>query len=213
MMKSKHLEHLPKDEVYNVLTHGFGLFIFLVGLPLLYLKYLSRSWTGIEMLGLSAFGLGLLAVYTSSTGYHYFTGSRKIKWRILDHIAIYYLIGGSYTAYLLRYYYVSDGVMLLIIQWSIILIGTILKLYFTGKFNLLSTLLYVILGWMVLPIVGSLSEAVPMDVSLWIVAGGVSYSIGVVFYLMERLPYHHPIWHLFVLGGSLCHFLGLYLGE
>jgi len=212
-MKSSHLKELPREEVLNVLTHGFGLVLFLIGVPLLYLKSLVGDWMVADLIGVSAFGIGLIMVYTTSTGYHYFRDLKKVKWRILDHIAIYFLIGGSYTAYILKYYNVPDGVNLLLIQWSIIGIGTILKLYYTGRFNLLSTTLYVALGWMVVPIQGPFTHVVPDHVMAWIIAGGVSYSVGVVFYLMDRYRYSHTIWHVFVLGGSLCHFLGLYLGE
>jgi len=211
MMKSKYLSHLPTVEILNVSTHGFGLLIFLIGIPLLCIKYQLVGWTWYDALGIGAFGLGLILVYTSSTGYHYSSGTCKVKWRVFDHIAILFLIGGSYTAYLLKYYNVPEGITLLVIQWSLILLGVIFKLFFTGRYNLLSTLLYVALGWMVVPILGPLSKAVPTTISPWIIAGGLSYSIGVGFYLWESFRYSHPIWHVFVLGGSLSHFLGLYL--
>lgn len=213
MMKSKHLSHLSKDEMLNVLTHGLGLLIFAIGVPLLFLKHFTLAWTKFDIIGIGAFSLGLLLVYTSSTGYHYVTGSLKVKWRVFDHIAIYFLIGGSYTAYLLKYYNVPDGINLLIVQWALIFLGVIFKLFFTGKMNILSTVLYVALGWMVIPIIGPLSMSVPSEVIPWIVSGGISYSLGVGFYLWESYRYSHPIWHVFVLGGSLCHFFGLYIGS
>jgi hemolysin III len=210
-MRDKHsFAQLPIDEKWNVATHGFGLLLSLIGIPVLlwFGNYLYSSSN--ELVGVSIFSLGLVMVYSSSTGYHYVTGSVKYNWRIFDHISIYFLIGGTYAAYILKYLDLSLGLKFLSVQWSIILACIIFKIFYTGKFDLLSTLLYVVIGLMVLGIAEPLVESVPYEVIIWLIAGGLSYIIGVGFYLMETYKFSHPIWHLFVLGGSTCHFIGLF---
>ncbi len=210
MRTKQSFAQLPIEEKWNVATHGFGLVLSLIGIPmLLWIGNYLHNWSN-ELIGVSIFSLGLLMVYTSSTGYHYVTGSVKHKWRIFDHISIYILIGGTYAAYVLKYLDLSMGLQFLTVQWSIIFACIIFKVFYTGKFDLLSTLLYVVLGMMVIVIAKPLKESVPYEVVIWLVAGGLSYLVGVGFYLMEKYRFTHPIWHLFVLAGSTCHFIGLF---
>ena len=200
---------LPLDEKLNVATHGLGLVLSIIGIPILLWSadvYCSSN----ELIGVLIFSLGLVMVYTSSTGYHYVTGIVKHRWRIFDHISIYFLIGGTYAAYVLKHLDLSLACMFLAVQWAIIFASIIFKLFYTGKFDLLSTLLYVGLGLMVVTIVEPLMASVPYEVMIWLLVGGLSYLIGVVFYLLEKYRFAHPIWHLFVLGGSTCHFVGLF---
>lgn len=208
--RTRLLSHLPIDEELNVLTSGLGFLLSLIGIPVLLLRYSYVDSNPKTLLGVGAFSLGLLMVYYSSTSYHYFTGQLKAKWRVFDHISIFFLIGGTYTAYILKYLGDSStGINFLLVHWSIIAFGVIFKLFFTGRFEAFSVFLYLVLGWMVLYIITPARAVLPDDVGHWLIAGGLSYSIGVGFYLAERYKYAHPIWHLFVLGGSTFHFIGL----
>lgn len=199
------LRHIPKEERFNVISHGIGLLLFVFGmLPVFVIKYHGPT------LGLVAFILGVLAVYTSSTLYHAaVTPVRKHKFRIADHIAIYYLIGGTYTAYMLKYLDPNIAYPFLAIHWFIIVGGTLLKIFYTGKLDTLSTVLYLVLGWMLVGIWSSFKAALPSAPFTFIVLGGVSYTIGVFFYLRDRPVVDHGIWHIFVFGGTVCHLVGL----
>lgn len=197
------------DEYWNVITHGIGLLLVIPGAAFLLLRndWSSLGWVD---LGLSLFCFGLLAVYTASTCYHLaIDEDKKQVWRIIDHIAIYFLIGGSYSAYILKYFAGSEGLGFLAIHWIIIGFGVVFKVFYTGKFEFVSTALYLLLGWMVLTIISPLLAAMPASSFYWILAGGISYSIGVVFYLRTKQVINHAIWHVFVLLGSGCHYLGL----
>ena len=203
------LKSLPRHELYNVLTHGLGFILSLIGIPFLFFK-INSSITPTELIGISAFSFGLLAVYLASTTYHLSTNPRsKELWRIVDHIAIYFLIGGSYTAYILKYYDQPDGWMFLGVHWLLIPIGILMKIFFTGRFEIVSLLLYLVLGWMAVLIVEALTANMAKDVWYLILCGGLSYTIGIVFYVWEPHPINHAIWHIFVLGGSIFHFFGL----
>lgn len=203
------MSHLPSEEILNVITHGIGALFSIIAVPVLLwgYGYLDSDWT--DLLGVSMFCIGLLMVYCASTGYHFTLGMLKAKWRVFDHIAIFFLIGGTYTAYLLKYIEGSSAITFLLTQWAIIIIGILLKLFYTGKFEVVSTLLYVLLGWMAVLIIEPLRTSIPKEVISWLIAGGLSYSIGVVFYLFDHYKYAHTVWHVFVLGGSTFHFIGL----
>ncbi len=198
-----------ENEYWNVLTHGLGLILFVIATSLLAILTPWSDW-GLDKLGLLLFFFGLLFVYTMSTLYHYAKlPYNKQRLRVLDHIAIYFLIGGSYSAYLLKYYAVPEGKWFLVLHWLIILIGTLFKLKYTGKYEFVSTALYLLLGWMILPIITNVIKAMPSVTFYWILAGGIAYSVGVYFYINEKRPINHAIWHCFVLLGSGCHFIGL----
>ncbi len=212
--------HIPEDvahdiktireELANMLSHGLGIFVFLLLSPLLlysaYFKYNYWYFTGCVI-----FCVSLLMVYTSSTLYHsmYTDGIRK-KMRILDHISIYFLIAGSYTPFIFTHFKDFRGWTILGILWTMTLLGSVFKYFFTHKYKLLSTLVYVVMGWMALFIMKPLMQSVSSTCFQWIVVGGAFYTIGVIFYLWERLYHNHFIWHLFVLGGSISHFLAVY---
>jgi len=152
-----------------------------------------------------------LLVYTCSTLYHSFHQPKvKRVLHILDHISIYFMIAGSYTPFVLTYLYNTTGITLLSILWGLTIIGSFFKLFFTGRFEKLSVALYLIMGWMIVFIARPVVANLPMDCILMILAGGLSYTIGVIFYRWEKSPYHHAIWHLFVLGGSICHYIAVW---
>ena len=130
--------------------------------------------------------------------------------KIWDHISIYYLIAGTYTPFLISYASPKDSQFLLIILWGLALFGTIFKIFFTGKYRLISTGVYLAMGWLVFAAPDSFMDALPTSQFSWIAIGGASYTIGVIFYLVKSIPYHHAIWHVFVLGGAIAHFIGIY---
>jgi hemolysin III len=132
--------------------------------------------------------------------------------RVCDHAAIFLLIAGSYTPFLLVSLRGPWGWSLFGVVWAIAVAGIVLKLFYTGRFRLLSTILYLFMGWIVLIAIKPLVEALPRSSLIFLFAGGAAYSAGTLFYLWKRLPYHHAVWHLFVLGGSACHFFAVLSG-
>jgi len=156
------------------------------------------------------FGATLVLAYTSSTLYHTFRGEQlKRLLRKFDHASIFLLIAGTYTPFLLVTLRGPWGWTLFGVIWALAIAGVAMKFWFTGRFRVASTLLYVGMGWLVLVALRQLSQAMP-STALWLLlGGGCAYTVGTVFYLWKRLPYHHAIWHLFVLGGSACHFFAV----
>jgi hemolysin III len=163
-----------------------------------------------HLAGFSVYGVALVLTYAASTLYH---NARHPRWRrlfrILDHAAIYLLIAGTYTPVVLAYLAGFWGWMLLGAVWVLAVVGVVFKLFFTGRHERLALALYLGMGWLALVAVRPLLVAAPLPAVLLLVAGGLFYTAGVVFYRWERLPYHHAVWHLFVLGGSVCHFIAV----
>ncbi len=199
------------EEWANSITHGIGAVLSVIGLPVLIVIAVARG--GISLIaGCSIFGGSLVIMYAASTLYHSFRKPRlKHILRIIDHSAIYLLIAGTYTPFVLLYFEGGWVWTLLCLEWGIALVGIVFKLFFTGRFSAVSTSVYVAMGWLVVVGLSPLLAAAPLGCVLWIVAGGLLYTGGVVFYVWRRLPFNHAIWHLFVLGGSVCHYLALAL--
>ncbi len=200
----------PGEELANSLTHGIGALLSLVGLFFLLLNKdtLSDGW---RILSFSIFGSSLFLLYLASTLYHS-CSNEVIKKRLktLDHCAIYLLIAGSYTPFLLVKLRDGMGWTLFAVVWLIAFAGILLKLVFAHRFKALRVGTYLIMGWLVVVAGQSLIQSVEAG-GLWLLlAGGLAYTLGVVFYLGHRIPYHHAIWHLFVLGGSMCHYFAIY---
>lgn len=199
-----------KQELANSLTHGLGILLSLAGVPVLFRIASRQALTNLHWTALVVYGLSLLMVYINSTLYHaLWHQTAKRIFKILDHISIYFLIAGTTTFFVLYYTEGTVTTIFLITQWVLVLAGTFFKLFYTGRFKLLSTLLYLGLGLMVLFIIHTLWLNIPPVVFGWILAGGLSYIGGVAFYLWKRLYYQHAIWHLFVLGGSISHYVAL----
>jgi hemolysin III len=200
-----------KEELANSLTHGIGVVLSIAGLVVLVVVSCMQGdpW---RVVGLSIYGTCLVLLYTASTLYHSFRSPRvKHVFRIMDHAAIYLLIAGTYTAFTLTLLRGAWGWTLFGVSWGLCLAGIIFKLFFVNRFNVLSTVIYLLMGWMIVVAGKPLMENVPMGGLYWLLAGGVAYSLGTVFYLWEKLPFHHAVWHLFVLGGSVCHFFAIFL--
>ena len=198
-------------EIANSISHGVGLLFGVISIPILIGTAIYHS-SPYKITGAIAFGVAFLMVYTFSTLYHSFHNPllKKVL-QTLDHISIYYLIAGSYTPFILAYVQNNKGFILLAVLWFLALAGTVFKIFFTGKYDLISTLIYLVMGWLFLVLADTFFLKFPQDCLLMVLIGGISYSIGVIFYRWEKLPYHHAIWHIFVLGGSICHYIAVYM--
>lgn len=205
----KNFPGLSHEEKANVITHGMGLLLIILLSPLLIFKMLDGSqW---NLIGAISFCLGALFVFFSSTYYHLAQQEKRKKvWRTIDHIAIFFLIGGTYTPFILKYHFTREGLIFLGIHWCIIAAGVIFKIFFTGRLEIISTILYLFLGWMVIFIIRPVTEGMSDTVLIWMIVGGISYTAGVIFYAWERLPFNHSIWHIFVLAGCMSHFMAIY---
>ncbi len=209
---SENLNHLYSntEERLNVLTHGFGLLLAIIVLPFLVLKSLEYQefWQTISFV---IYALSLIILYAASTFYHA-AKSPKIrrKLNIFDHAAIYVLIAGSYTPFCLVVLPGQTGWYMFIFVWLFALTGVILKLFFTGRFDKLSTALYLIMGWQVVFLIKPLMNNLSHDGLFYLIAGGVFYTIGAILYSIKKVPYNHAIFHVFVLLGSFSHFWAIY---
>lgn len=204
-------DYAPSHEKANIITHLFGFLFGLVALPFMVAAIFNSAETNSgDVAGGIVYGIGFLMVFGFSTLYH---AQKEMKPRklmkIWDHISIYYLIAGTYTPFLLAYAEPEDAKLMLWIIWGLAFAGTVFKVFFTGKFRVVSTLIYLAMGWMVVFAPDSFSENLPQEQFYWIAAGGACYSIGAVFYLVKKIPFHHAIWHVFVLGGAFCHYVGV----
>ncbi|MBK9734991.1 MAG: hemolysin III family protein [Saprospiraceae bacterium] len=197
---------LPLDEKANVVTHGIACIFALFLTPVLLMSepYSIKFW------GLFAFSFGMIFMFFSSTMYHLANKDiLKNRWRVVDHISIFILIGCTYTPFILYYYYEPQGILFLRIHWLIIIFGIIFKLIFNDKYEIFSLLLYLVLGWMVIIIFESITTSMSSFVKLWLLSGGIFYTVGVIFYIWTKLAWHHAIWHIFVILGCLGHFIAL----
>jgi hemolysin III len=197
------------EEIANSLTHGAGLALSIAGVSVLVTLAVLRSdtWT---VVGCAVFGAALVLLYGASTCYHALRARRwKRVLRVFDHAAIFLLIAGTYTPFMLVNLRGPWGWSLFGVVWALAVAGIVLKAFFTGRFRVLSTLIYLFMGWLILVAIRPLVEALPHASLVLLFAGGAAYSAGTVFYCWKRLPYHHAVWHLFVLAGSTCHFFAV----
>lgn len=200
------------EERLNSLTHGIGMALSVAGTVVLVVaaSLLGDPW---KIVGFGVFGASLTLLYTASMLYH---GSRQHHWRafwkMMDHCAIFILIAGTYTPFLLVNMRGPVGWTLFAVIWALAFTGVVLKLIFGNRYKLARVGIYLAMGWLVLFASRTLLVSVnDLGFSLML-AGGITYTAGVVFYLAKRLPYNHAIWHLFVVGGSVCHFYAVYYG-
>lgn len=197
------------EEQLNSWSHGIGAALGIVGLILLIL-FVDKE-KPFHLFSVIVYGISMIILFLASTLYHAVKGQkRKHYFRIVDHISIYLLIAGTYTPVLLIQLTQSFGWPLFWTVWGIALFGIILKLFFTGKFEVFSTSLYLIMGWLIVFDFSNLSDALGPNGLLWLFVGGLFYTVGIVFYAVQRLPYNHVIWHFFVLGGAISHFFMIY---
>jgi len=219
-MKNKQINNLRKEsyslktqtlgeEIANSITHGVGIGLSIAALVILVVLASKRgdAW---RIVSFSIYGATLVLLYLSSTLYHSFVNP-KIKniFRILDHSAIYLLIAGSYTPITLTFMRGAWGWTLFGIIWGIALGGITVTILLLDKLKALLVLSYVAMGSIIVIAFKPMIQTVPRGMIIWLFIGGACYLLGIVFYVWKKLPYHHPIWHLFVLGGSISHFLGV----
>jgi hemolysin III len=199
-----------KEERLNAWTHGIGAVLGIVALVLMIVKVDSaKPW---QLFSVIVYGLSIIILFSASTCYHAVEGEkRKHYFRIVDHVSIYGLIAGTYTPVLLILLTDSLGWTLFWTVWGIAAFGVVLKLFFTGRFEIFSTLLYLVMGWLIVFDFSNVSEALGPEGILWLFAGGLFYTVGIIFYAIQKILYNHVIWHLFVLGGAICHFFMIYL--
>ena len=205
------INKLPSiEEVANSVTHGIGLFLSIVGLVILVVlaKIHGDIW---RIVSFSIYGSSLIILYAVSTLYHSFLSRPRINHilKVIDHSAIYVLIAGTYTPFTLVSLRGAWGWSFFGIIWGLTLAGIFFKIFFIKKFLVLSTTSYLIMGWLALIAVYPILKNIPLGGIGWLVAGGIFYSVGVIFHLWDKLPFHHAIWHLFVLGGSICHYFAI----
>ena len=195
-----------REEIANVLTHGAGAVASLAGAAVL-VTVAALGGDAWKVVGSAVFGTTLVLLYTASTLYHAARSPvARARLKVLDHCAIYLLIAGSYTPFTLIGLRGGWGWSLFGVIWGLAVAGTVFKLFFTGRFPRLSTAVYVAMGWLAVVAIGPMVQRLPAATLAWMVAGGLIYTAGTVFYHSRRIPYAHAIWHLFVLGGSACHF-------
>ena len=196
-----------EEERWNILTHGFGLVISVAGVIALMVKAIQLHSIKV-FIAFLIYGIGLITMYLASTLYHSATDPAKRKrLKVFDHIAIYLTIAGSYTPITLLIIPPVWGIPVLVAVWVIAATGIVLKFFFTGRFSKLSTLMYVLMGWVIViafkPLVNSM-ETVGL---MWLIAGGLAYTIGAILYQIKGLKFNHAIFHLYVLAGSACHYI------
>lgn len=194
-----------KEELWNAVTHGIGVVLGISGLVLLI--SFESSKTDFSLFSVVVYGVSIIVLFSASTLYHSILNERhRHTFRIIDHISIYLLIAGTYTPVLLVLLIDSLGWPLFWTVWGIAAFGVVLKLFFTGRFETFSTLLYLVMGWLIIFDFSALNDVMAPAGIYWLAAGGAAYTIGIIFYVFEKIPYNHVIWHLFVLAGAICHF-------
>ena len=195
------------EEKLNTYSHGLGIVLAILGFIFFFKKEVSTSLVNSVII----YSISLLLLFSASTFYHAITNPKlKKRLRILDHISIYYLIAGTYTPFCLSILKESKGILLLWLIWGIAIFGTILKLFFTGKFEVFSLVLYGVMGWLVIIDYNYLVEHISSKGIFYLGLGGAFYTIGILFYAVKKIPFNHFIWHLFVLGGAISHWWCIY---
>ena len=210
-MKNKHITYYDlSEEKINIITHAIGLLLSVAALVLLII-HASSNGTARHIVSFTIFGASMILLYSASTLYHYSqTPNLRRKLNILDHASIYVLIAGTYTPFTLVTLKGALGWTIFGITWGIALIGIFLKLFYTGKYDKISTIAYVAMGWIIIFAVKPLIENLPLNGLYWLLAGGVFYTIGAVLYGIKKVKFNHAIFHIFVLLGSFSHFMAIY---
>ncbi len=199
-----------EEEMLNVITHGLGFGLSILGTFFLIKKAIQIN-SKLYFWSCLIFGISLMSLYAASTLYHSAKNPLRRRWlNIVDHAAIYVLIAGSYTPFCLITLKDSYGFALFCVVWSFALLGVVLKLFYTGKYDRLSTIMYVLMGWLALFVVKPLISNLDSNGLYLLVAGGVIYTLGALIYSIKSLKYNHAVFHVFVMLGSLCHYWVIY---
>lgn len=198
------------EERINIGSHAIGAVLSIVALILL-VRHPALDGdlkTGISFV---VFGLSLITLYLASTFYHASQKPlRRARLRVIDHAAIYILIAGTYTPFTVITLNSKTGWVILCVAWGLALAGSILKIRYTGRYTVLSTSMYVVMGWLIIFAIQPLRENLDIDGQFWLLLGGLSYTVGAIIYSIRKIPLNHAIFHLFILIGSICHFIAVY---
>lgn len=199
-----------KEEKLNVITHAIGLILSIVALVLLVI-YSSLYGSSLHIISFSIYGASLILLYSASTFYHYVQNPKlRYKLNILDHASIYVLIAGTYTPFTLVVLNGWVGWTIFGISWGLAILGVIFKLFFIGKYEKISTITYVLMGWLIIFAIKPLIHNLPLEGLLLLLFGGIFYTIGAILYSIHKIKYNHAIFHIFVLLGSFSHFLAVF---
>lgn len=202
--------YTPAEERINIASHAAGLLFSLLAMVLLLIRAAihGNAW---HVVSYGLFGFGLVALYGASTAYHSAREPRlRRRLRTVDHASIFILIAGTYTPFALVTLNGPVGWVIFGLTWGMAVTGVVLKLFYTGRYNILSVLMYVFMGWLIIFFIGPLVEQFPAEGLNWLFIGGAAYTLGAVIYSIRRIPFNHAIFHLFVLLGSFCHFVAVY---
>lgn len=198
-----------REEISNSITHGIAALLSIAALVLL-IVFSSIQGNPWYIVSFTVYGSTLVILYTISTLYHSFPkGATKNIFEILDHSSIFLLIAGTYTPFTLVSLRGPLGWTIFGIVWGLAAVGIVFKIFFVKRFVILSTLLYIVMGWMIVIPIKNLVAVLPKTSLVFLVVGGILYTIGTIFYIKRKLPYHHAIWHIFVVGGSVFHFFAI----
>lgn len=196
------------EESINSISHGIGAMLSVAALTLM----ISVAKDGFELTSAIVYGTSLIALFLASTLYHSFTHAPlKRVFKLLDHCAIYLLIAGTYTPFMLISLKGAWGYSILSIVWALAAVGIYFKLMFKQRFPKISLITYLLMGWLIIIAAPQMIENIATGGLVLLAAGGAVYSLGAIFYAIKKIPYNHAIWHIFVLAGSICHFLAIYL--
>ena len=202
--------YLPIEEKINIISHGLAFILSIVAFVLLvtHANLYGNVW---HIVSFSIFGASLIILFAASTFYHSAKKSElRSRLRIIDHASIYVLIAGTYTPFSLVTLNGPTGWTIFGISWGLALTGIILKLFFTGKYKLISTLMYILMGWIIIFVIKPVMNNLSLEGLLWLVAGGLAYTIGAILYSIKNIKFNHAIFHVFVLIGSVCHFVSVF---
>jgi hemolysin III len=211
-MTTAHNTYHKREEILNVISHGFGAILSIPAFIILMVDSYAQGSIP-NMLIYMVYGISLMVLYFSSTGYHWV---QNPKWRnplnVWDHISIYLLIAGSYGPFVLIGMKGSTiGLVIFAIVWVFALVGIIIKIFYFGKYNILSAIAYVVMGWIAVIGIGTMLEMMPLAAVLWLFGGGIAYTLGAVIFMFDnKIPYNHAIFHFLVLIGSACHYYAVY---
>ena len=203
-------DYSPLEEKINIISHAIGFSLSIVALVLL-VTHATLHGDVWHIVSFSIFGSSLIILYAASTFYHSAKKSElRNRLNIIDHASIYVLIAGTYTPFTLVTLNGAIGWVIFGTSWGLALTGIILKLFFTGKYDLMSTIMYVLMGWIIVFAIKPLINNLPLEGLIWLFAGGISYTIGAIIYGIKKIKFNHAIFHMFVLMGSFCHFMSVY---
>jgi len=198
------------EEMMNAVTHGVGALFSLAGLIVLTASAYMYG-TVWHLVSFAVYGSSLVLLYLASALYHSFRREKlKYIFKICDHSAIYLLIAGTYTPFSLILLHGFMGWIILGVVWTMAVIGVALKIFFVARLKVVSTICYLIMGWLIVVVIKPIAAVLPAEGLFWLVGGGVFYTVGSFFYLNRRIPYNHAVWHLFVMAGSIAHFIAVF---